>query len=205
MLDARARVTGRVEYAINHELPGMLHARVLRSIFPHARIRAIDTARAKNLPGVHLVLTGADVRDREDLFPYFGPVFRDQGILAMDKARFVGDPVAALVADNLDIAQTALDLIEVAYEELPAVVDPLAALADDAPLVHPEPPRTGATFADLVIHTQANRNVCNYFKLRKGDVDAGFAGANFIFEDTLTSPPGPHVPLATHPLVAPVT
>jgi CO/xanthine dehydrogenase Mo-binding subunit len=202
MLDARARVTGRVDYTINHELPGMLHARVLRSIFPHARIRAIDTARAKNLPGVHLVLTGADLRDRKDIFPYFGPVFRDQGILAMDEARFVGDPVAAVVADNLDIAQAALDLIEVDYEELPAVFDPLEALADGAPLVHSEPPRSGATFADLVIHTQASSNVCNYFKLRKGDVDAGFAEADFIFEDTFTSPAVQHVPLETHACVA---
>jgi len=172
MLDARARVTGRVDYTINHELP----ARVLRSIFPHARIRGIDARRAKDVPGVQLVLTGADLRDREDLFPYFGPVFRDQGILAMDKAHFVGDPVAAVVADNLDIAQAALDLIEADYEELPAVFDPLEALADGAPLVHSEPPRTGATFADLVIHTQANSNVCNYFKLRKGDVDAASHG-----------------------------
>jgi CO/xanthine dehydrogenase Mo-binding subunit len=202
MLDARARVTGRVDYTINHELPGMLHARVLRSIFPHARIRSIDTARAKNLPGVHLVLTGADVRDRADLFPYFGPVFRDQGILAMDKARFVGDPVAAVVADNLDIAQAALDLIEVDYEELPAVFDPLDALADGAPLVHSEPPRGGPTFADLVIHSQANSNMCNYFKLRKGDVDAGFAEADFIFEDTFTSPAVQHVPLETHACIA---
>ena len=202
MLDARARVTGSVDYTINHELPGMLHARVLRSIFPHARIVGIDAERARALPGVHLVLTGADLRDRADLFPYFGPVFRDQGILAMDKVRFVGDPVAAVVADSLDTAQAALELIEVDYAELPAVFEPLEALADGAPLVHAEPPRTGPTFADLVIHTRADSNVCNYFKLRKGDVGAGFAEADFVFEDTFTSPAVQHVPLETHACVA---
>src|SRR5437660_1208651 len=150
MLDAHARVTGRLDYTIDHEVPGMLHARILRSIFPHARIRHIDVSRARALPGVHLVLTGDDVLDRRDVWPYFGPVFRDQAVLAIDKVRFVGDPVAAVVAEDLDTAHAALGLIDVEYEELPAVFEPLEALADGAPLVHPEPPRTGSTFADLV-------------------------------------------------------
>src|SRR3954447_20958960 len=167
MLDARARVTGQVDYTINHELPGMLHARVLRSIQPHALIRSIDISRACEVPGVHLVLRGSDLVERDDVWPYFGPVFRDQAVLAIDRARFVGDPLAAVVADTLDAATDALALIDVDYESLDAVFDPLEALAPNAPLVHPEPPRTGATFADLVIHTQAGSNVCNYFKLRK--------------------------------------
>src|SRR4030095_13275234 len=123
-----------------------------------------------------------------DFTPYFGPVFRDQAVLAVDKVRFVGDPVAAVVADDLDIARDALDLIDVDYEELLPVFDPQAALAEDAPLVHPEPPRTGATLADLVIHTRSGSNVCNSFKLRKGDVDAALAEADFVFEDTFSSP-----------------
>jgi len=90
MLDAYARVTGRVEYTIKHEVPGMLHARVLRSIYPHARIVRIDVSRAQALPGVHLVLTGADVIDRADFWPYFGPVFRDQAVLAREQARASG-------------------------------------------------------------------------------------------------------------------
>jgi CO/xanthine dehydrogenase Mo-binding subunit len=202
MLDARARVTGRLDYTIDHEVPGLLHARILRSTFPHARLRHIDVSRARELPGVALVLTGDDVRERPDFSPYFGPVFRDQAVLAIDKVRFVGDPVAAVVAENLDVAQDALDLIDVDYDELPAVFDPRDALADGAPLVHPEPPRTGATFADLLIRTQADSNVCNYFKLRKGDVEAAFSQADHVFEDTFTSPAVQHVPLETHACVA---
>lgn len=202
MLDAHARVTGRIDFPTNHQLPGMLHARVLRSIMPHARIRAVDTERARALPGVALVLTGEDVRAREDVWPYFGPVFRDQAVLALDKVRFVGDAVAAVVADDLDTAHEALSLIEVDYEELPAVFDPHSALADGAPLIHEGPPRTGTTFADLVIHAESDSNVCNYFKLRKGDIDAGFAQADHVFENTFSSPAVQHVPLETHVCLA---
>jgi CO/xanthine dehydrogenase Mo-binding subunit len=202
MLDAYARVTGRIDFPTNHQLPGMLHARVLRSTYPHARIRQIATEAAKAVPGVALVLTGEDVRARNDIWPYFGPVFRDQAVLALDKVRFVGDPVAAVVAENLDIAQEALSLIDVDYEELPAMFDPHTALEPGAPLIHAGPPRTGATFADLVIHAESDSNVCNYFKLRKGDVDAGFAQADHIFEDTFSSPAVQHVPLETHVCIA---
>jgi CO/xanthine dehydrogenase Mo-binding subunit len=204
MLDARARITGRVDYVINHELPGMLHARLLRSIHPHALIRSVDATEARQVPGVHLVVSGADVVARGDVGPYFGPVFRDQAVLAIDRARFAGDPVAAVVADSVDAANEALRLIDVDYDPQAAVFDPLEALAEGAPLVHPEPPRMGATFADLVIHTEAGSNVCNYFKLRKGDVDAALASADYVFEDTFRSPAVQHVPLETHACVADV-
>src|SRR6266536_3435788 len=141
MLDAHDRVTGRVAYTINHELPGMLHVRLLRSTSAHARIVSIDTSKAREVPGVWLVVTGDDLKNRSDFQPYFGPVFRDQPLLAIDKVRFVGDPVAAVVADDLDAAQEALDLIEVEYDDLPAVFDPIEALQDGAPLLHEGPPR----------------------------------------------------------------
>jgi CO/xanthine dehydrogenase Mo-binding subunit len=109
-----------------------------------------------------------------------------------------------VVADDLDIAQEALSLIDVDYEELPAVFEPRAALADGAPLIHEGPPRTGTTFPDLVIHALSDSNVCNYFKLRKGDVDAAFAQADHVFEDNFTSPAVQHVPLETHVCLAQV-
>ena len=202
MIDAAERVTGRVRYVINQELPGMLHARLLRSPQPHARITRLDVSRARDVPGVWLVLTGDDLRCRPDLSPYFGPVFRDQPVLAIDKVRYTGEPVVAVVAEDADSAREALELIEVEYEPLAAVYDPVEALAPDAPLVHETPPRVGATFADLVIHTDGASNVCNRFKLRKGDVEQGFAASEFVYEDTFTSPAVQHVPLETHACVA---
>jgi CO/xanthine dehydrogenase Mo-binding subunit len=203
MLDARERVTGRIGYTIDLELPGMLHAKLLRSVSPHARIVSIDVSKARGLPGVVAVLTGQDLVDRGDLFPFYGPVFRDQGVLAIDRVRFVGDPVAAVAAVDLDTAQEALSLIEVEYEELPAVFTIDEALAEDAPEIHPGPPRIGPTFPDVIINPQGG-NVCNHFKLRKGDVEAGFAEADHVFEDVFTSPAVQHVPLETHACVAQV-
>jgi len=202
MLDATDRVTGRVDYTINHELPGMLHARLLRATTPHARITRIDASRARDLPGVALVLTGEDLKNRRDVTPYHGPVFRDQPVLAIDKVRYVGDPVAAVLAEDPDVAAQALELIDVEYEHLPAVFDPLEALRDSAPRVHDSPPPLGATFSDLVIHTGPSSNICNQFQLRKGDVERGFAEADFVFEDTFRSPAVQHVPLETHACLA---
>jgi CO/xanthine dehydrogenase Mo-binding subunit len=204
MLDARERVTGRVGYTIDLELPGMLHAKLLRSVSPHAKIVSIDVSKARSLPGVVAVLTGQDLVDRDDLFPYYGPIFRDQGVLAIDRVRFVGDPVAAVAAVDLDTAQEALSLIDVEYEELPAVFSLDEALAEDAPEIHPGPPRTGQTFPDVIVNPQGG-NVCNHFKLRKGDIEAGFAEADHVFEDVFTSPAVQHVPLETHACIAQVS
>lgn len=205
MLDAHERVTGRVQYVMDVAVPGMLHAKLLRSSSAHARIARLDVSRARALPGVVSVLTGADLVADSALFPYFGPVFRDQPVLAVGKVRYVGEPIAAVAAVDLDVAQEAVDLITVEYEEIPAVFDALEALKPDAPLVHEEPPRLGQTFADVIVHAQAGTNICNHFKLRKGDVEAGFAASAHVFEDTFTSPPVQHVPLETHVVVASVT
>ena len=202
MLDANLRVRGRVPYAIDGVAPRMLHAKLLRSPYAHARIVAVDARRARALPGVHAVLTGPELAGRDDIFPYYGPIFRDQAVLAIEVVRFVGDPVAAVAADDLDAAQAALDVIEVEYEELPAVFDVEAALAPGAPIVHDEPPRIGQTFADIIVDTQGGTNVCNHFTLRKGDVERGFGEAAHVFEDEFTSPPVQHVPLEPHNCVA---
>jgi len=204
MLDAVERVTGRVPYTIDIAVPGMLHARLLRSPLPHARIRSIDVTRARRVPGVVAVLTGADLVARGDLQPYFGPVFRDQPILAIDTVRHVGDPVVGVAAADLDAAQEALDLVDVEYDELPAVFSLEEALADGAPLVHEEPPRTGRTFADVIVDAEPGTNICNHFRLRKGDVEAGFGDADEVFDDVFSSPPVQHVPMETHACIADV-
>ena len=204
MIDARERVTGRVPYVIDLTLPGMVHALVRRSTLPHARIVRIETERARAMPGVFAVLTGADIARRTDVRSRFGPVFRDQPILAIDRVRFVGEQVVAVVAVDADAGQAALDEVEIEYEELPAVFDFDDALAPGAPLVHPEPPAPGATFADIILDSEGGTNICNRFKLRKGDIDRGFAESDHIFEDTFTSPAVQHVPLETHCVVADV-
>jgi CO/xanthine dehydrogenase Mo-binding subunit len=202
MLDAVDRVTGRVPYTINLDAP--LHAKVLRSPVPHGAIARIDTSRAARLPGVAACVTGRQLVERGDLTPFFGPVFRDQPILAIDRVRYVGEPVVAVAAVDLDAAQEAIELIDIEYEELPAVLDLDAALAKSAPLVHPDPPLRAKLFADVVIHREDNSNVCNAFRIRKGDIDTGFELADHIFTDVLTSPPVQQVPLETHACIAAV-
>ncbi|MBI4493891.1 MAG: xanthine dehydrogenase family protein molybdopterin-binding subunit [Chloroflexi bacterium] len=204
MVDAHARVAGRIAYTINLDLPRMLYARLLRSRVPHARIARLDVSRARRVPGVVAVLTGEDVLQRPDVVPYVGLVVRDQPILALDKVRYVGEPVVAVAAEDLEAAQEALDLVEVEYEALPAVFDPQAALAEGAPLVHEQQPWSGDLYTDLVAHTRPGTNVCNQFTLRKGDVERGFAEADEVFEDTFSSPAAQHVSLETHACLAQV-
>lgn len=200
MHDATDRVTARVPYTIN--LTAKLQAKVLRSTQAHAKIVAIDTSRARRLRGVAAVLTGADLTGRADMTPWFGPVFRDQPVLAIDKVRFVGEPVVAVAAEDVDTAQEALDLIEVEYEEMPAVLGIEAAIAEGAPLVHPDTPARARLFADVVIHTSPGTNICNSFYIRKGDAEAALASARHVFTDTFTSPPIQQVPLETHACIA---
>jgi CO/xanthine dehydrogenase Mo-binding subunit len=108
MIDARERVTGRVPYTIDVTLPGMLEAAVRRSTVPHARLVSVDVSRARAVPGVAAVLTGADIAAWPGVRSHFGPIFRDRPILAIDKVRYVGDPVVAVAAVDRDAASEAL-------------------------------------------------------------------------------------------------
>jgi CO/xanthine dehydrogenase Mo-binding subunit len=204
MLDARERVTADVEFTIDVKVPGMLHAALLRSTAAHARIARLDVSAARSAPGVHAVLSGEDIAARGDVRPRFGPVLRDQPILALGKVRFSGEPVVAVAAETRDAAFAAIDLIEIEYEELPGVFTLDDALALDAPLVHEEPPASGPTFADVILHTGEGTNLCNSFRLRRGDVERGFAEAAHVFEHVFTSPAVQHVPLEPHCCVADV-
>src|SRR3954469_9934867 len=130
--DAEQKVTGQVPYTLNINLPGMVHARCVRSPYAHARIISVDASRALALPGVVGVLTRDDLTDGH-LFPYYGAAVKDQPIVAIDKARHVGDVVAAVIAESVEIAGEALQLIDVEYEELPAVFDAVEALEPGAP------------------------------------------------------------------------
>jgi CO/xanthine dehydrogenase Mo-binding subunit len=200
--DANPKVTGQVLHVGNIEMPGMLHVAVLRSPYAHARITRIDKSKAEKLNGVAVVLTGAEVAKMPGVDPHFGPAFRDQPILAVERVCFVGDPVVAVAAVDLRTAEDALQLVEVEYEPLPAVFDVFEAVKPESPLVH-EQHRPAKAFADLA-HVKAGQrsNICYHFKLRTGDVEKAFAEADRVFEDTFSSPPAQHVPMETHVTLA---
>src|SRR5581483_11271452 len=128
------KVTGRAHYTADLALPGMLIGRCLRSPYPSARIVSIVTSRSRALPGVHAVLTAADLPDRR-----IGRNIRDSYPLARDQVRFIGEKVAAAAAESAEIAEEALLLIDVEYEELPAVFDAMEAMQPGAHLVHEDP------------------------------------------------------------------
>ena len=134
--DANPKVTGRALHVGNIEMPGMLHIAVLRSPYPHARICRIEKSEAEALDGVAVVLTGAEIARMPGIDPHFGPAFRDQPILAVERACYIGDPVVAVAAVDRRTAEDALQLVEVDYESLPAVHDVLQAAQPGTPLVH---------------------------------------------------------------------
>ena len=186
-VDGLAKATGRARYTDDIVLPGMLHGKILRSPHPHARILAIDTSRAAALEGVHAVVTGRDMPTTYGIIPWTP----DEHPLCVDRVRYVGDGVAAVAAVDEDTANAALELIEVAYEELPAYLDPHDAIAAaDGPFIH-EPRKPGR-----------NGNVTKVVKLAFGDVEAGIAAAreeggvvvegDYFFEGTTHTPIEPH-------------
>ncbi len=197
-VEGRAKVTGRAEYIYNLRLPSMLHAKLHRSPVPHGRIRSVDVSEAAALPGVHQVITGEDVRAVVPE-PYYGPAFHDQPILALDKVRHFGEPVAAVLAADPHVAERAARLIEVDYEELPGVYDEIEALTSEA-IVH-EVLKPAGTFADLKhLSGRRNTNVALDFHLRLGDADKAFEDAAHTFEHTFRTQQTMHTPF--EPMVA---
>ncbi|WCK52342.1 molybdopterin-dependent oxidoreductase [Aneurinibacillus sp. Ricciae_BoGa-3] len=200
-VESKAKVTGRTEYVMNMEMPGMLHIKVLRSTIPHGLVKRIDVSAAEQIEGVVKVVTGEDLKSM-NINPYFGPAFRDQPVLAIDKVRYVGDPVAAVIAQDPKIAADALNYIDVEYEELEPVFDVLEAAKEGAPIIH-EVIRPAGSFADLKnLLPKENSNVSIHFKLRHGDTQKGFEEADHIFEDTFTTPPAVHLPMEQHVALA---
>ncbi len=165
-VNARAKVLGRAQYTGDLKLPGMLHAKVLRSPYPSARIVSIDVAAARALPGVRVVLTGADAPRT-----CWGVSHKERRVLAEGVVRFAGEEVAAVAADTEEIARDALDLIRVEYEEIPAVFSPEAALAETSIHVHPG----------------RKSNLAHEIEFHRGDVGAGFAKADLVHEATYTT------------------
>lgn len=175
-MDAPAKVTGRALYADDLKMPAMLYGKILRSPLAHALIKRIDVSKAKALPGVKDVITGADIPQVKYGNWRLVPQSQDELALAVGKVRFVGDEVAAVCAIDADTAQEAIDLIEVEYEELPLILSVEEATAEGAALIHDE----------------SKGNVSLVRKIDYGDLEAMFAKADYIREDTFKVHPVQH-------------
>ncbi|HXV82556.1 MAG TPA: xanthine dehydrogenase family protein molybdopterin-binding subunit [Candidatus Binatia bacterium] len=204
MVDSQMRVAGSIDYTLNFELPRMLHACVLHSPHAHARIVKVDASKAEKLPGVAAVLTRDDLTG-DHIDPYFGLIIQDQTPVALDRVRFVGETVAAVAAVDADTAAEAVELINVEYEELPAVFDPEEALRPGAPILHPGPKRIMAGRPDVAARSLEGTNIVHLFKQRKGDMARGFGDSDNIFENTFSSPSVNHFALEPHVTVAQVS
>ena len=192
-LESQQKVTGRAEYVHNLRLPGMLYGKIFRASVAHGRIRRIDVSAAQAVGGVYRVVTSDDIRTLLPE-PYYGPAFHDQPILAIDKVRHVGEPVAVVLASDPHVAEEAAHLIVADYEELPAVFDEVEAMTSKA-IVH-ETLKPAGTFPDLKhLKGRTNTNVALDFHLRRGDAERALATADHVFEHTFRTQQVMHTPL----------
>jgi carbon-monoxide dehydrogenase large subunit len=195
-VDANEKVIGSAIFADDLQFgPGLLYARIKRSPHPHALIKKIDTSKARALPGVKAVVTG------EDYPGYIGLYLQDRHIFCRDRARYVGDPVAGVAAITEQIAEKALDLIEVEYEPLPGVFDPEFGVSPEAALLHPN---LGEYEAVNFIFPEPGTNISNHFRIRKGDVDSTWSQCATVIERKYRIPHVQHVPIEPHVAVAKV-
>ncbi len=178
-IEVAGKVTGEARYTADVLLPGTLWAKTLRSPYPHARLLRIDASRAEKAPGVAAVLTGRDVAGI-----IYGRRYRDIPVLAQERVRFIGDRVATVAAETLDAAREALDLIEVEYEELPAVVNPLDALEESAPILHPDV----NSYYGLPEQLEKPSNAYVRELYTRGDISKGFTEADIIVANRFTVP-----------------
>ena len=188
-VDAEEKVTGEAVYGYDLVLPDMLYGKVLFSSRAHAKIKRIDTEKAKKYPGVHAVITGEDA-------PWtHGETIKDKPFLAQGKVRCVGEPVAAVAAVDEDTAEAAVGLIEVEYEDLPAYFSPEEACKPGAVPIHEN---FGSYRKSDFIVTAPMPNVCEYFKLRTGKIEKGFGEADLLLEERYSVPTIQHAAMEPH-------
>ena len=178
-VDGIEKVTGEAKFLGDLVIPGMLHGKILRSSYPHARILSIDTSRAEALPGIAAVLTAADCSD-------LVPTYNGRPVIAVNKVRYVGEPLAAVAATDLATAEEALSLIDVQYEDLPVVIGVDAARAEGAPQIHEDRPD----------------NICSHERVERGNVHEGFAQSDLVVEDHFTFPMVYHYAMEPHSVIA---
>jgi CO/xanthine dehydrogenase Mo-binding subunit len=196
--DGREKLSGQAQYVGDMEVAGMLHGKVLRSPLAHARITSIDASRALELDGVVAVLTGADL---DDIEPYYGHAIKDRPIVALDRVRFAGEPVAAVAAVDEATAEAAVRALEVAYEELPVLGTLEEALAEGAPPLHTRRPQVGL-FHGLGELGEQRGNVCYQHAIVAGDLERARAGAEITVEGTYTFPAVYQYAMETHATIA---
>lgn len=181
--EGAAKVNGSAEYIFNMRIPGMLYGKIFRSSAAHARIVAMDTSAARAVEGVEAIVTGEEIRALIP-DPYYGPAFHDQPILALEKVRYIGEPVAVVFAADPHTAEEAADLITVDYDPLEPVFDEVEATKPGAPILH-EMLKPAGTFTDLKhLKGRSATNVAVEAPTRRGDVAQGFAQSDRIFEHT---------------------
>jgi len=193
-VDAYDKVTGAAPFTDDLQFgPGLYYGRLVRSPYAHALIKKVDVSKALAAPGVKAVVTGKETPTRIGLY------LKDRYIFALDRVRYVGDAVAGVIATSEEIAQEAAQLVEVEYEELPAVFDPVEAVQPYAPLIHPD---LGDYEVVNFIFPEPGTNTSEHFKLRKGDVESAWPRCAVIVEDTFRLPHIEHVPIEPHVAVA---
>jgi CO/xanthine dehydrogenase Mo-binding subunit len=175
------KVSGQAIYGADVHFADALWGKILRSPYPHARIKNIDTSKAWKVEGVKAIVTGKDEPEH-----YQGKSIRDIPVMCWDKVRYVGDKVAAVAAESRDAAEEAVNLIDVEYEQLPAVFDVLEAMKPDAPILHDNAPGYDGAPADIM--APAGGNVLNKLTFGKGDIEKGFAEADLVLEHTFRMP-----------------
>ena len=180
-VDGNIKTSGQAQYTADFAMPGMLWADFVPGTMAHAKIVSIDTSAARAMPGVHAVLTGRDIGEH-----YFGRRLCDWPVLSIDRVRFIGEYVAAVAADTPQIAEAAAAAIVVEYEELPGLFDPEKALLPDALVLHEHPEKYPFMFPKRPQHPHPN--IQGYGVTKIGDVEAGFAQADRVFEHTFTTP-----------------
>lgn len=209
-VDGPDKATGKARYTVDVNLPGMLHGKILRSPFAHARIISIDTDEAEKLPGVRGIVTGRDLKDVRYAFVDTPHYPADEQPLAVDKVRYIGDEVAAVAAESEAVAEKALSLIKVEYEVLPAVFSAAEAMKDDAPVIHDEQlggtsaweewgvtQKKSTTATDYTFNNVSGRTFVQY-----GDLEKGFQEADYVREDTFELKATAHCQMEPHAVVA---
>ena len=195
-MDAYEKVTGAATFADDMHAargPGLYYGRLVRSPYAHALVKRVDASKALAVPGVKAVVTGADVPNNIGLYLIDRPIF------ARDRVRYVGEPVAGVVASSEEVTVEAAQLVEVEYEELPAIFDPVEGAQPDAPLLHPD---LGEYKVANFIFPEPGTNISEHFKLRKGDVESAWPRCVAVVEGTFRLPQIQHVPIEPHVAVS---